>query len=133
MTLAHDHLTDLLISSYRGLLLLNLNSKSNSVIEVDWTLLHWGVVTSLPYDHETLINLYISSYREAIGATFIHGNAQVIIDFLLQIFCDNKIQQNLQERQMFSWQLTCLQALVFVLEQSNEAISPLTFFFQNSF
>ena len=58
-----------------GLILLNLDSKSDSVIEVDRTLLHWGAVTSLPFDHETLINLYISSYRETIGAAFIDGNA----------------------------------------------------------
>ena len=34
-----------------------------------------GVVTSLHFDHVTLINLYISSYREPTGATFIHTNA----------------------------------------------------------
>ena len=54
----------------------------------------------LPFDHVTLINLYISSYGEATGAMFIHANTQIVINFLLQIFCDNKIQQILQERQM---------------------------------
>ena len=58
------------------------------------------VVTSLPFDCVTLKNLFISSYREATGATFIHANASVIIDFLFQIFCENKIQQILQERQI---------------------------------
>ena len=33
-----------------------------------------GVATSLPVDHTTLINLFISSYREATGAMFIHAN-----------------------------------------------------------
>ena len=54
-------------------------------------------------DHVTMIIFYISSYREVTGATFIHTNAEIIIDFLFQIFCDNKIQQILQERQMLSW------------------------------
>ena len=44
-------------------------------------------VTSVPFDHMTLINLYISSHREATEAT------------LFQIFCDNKIKQILQEKQ----------------------------------
>ena len=48
----------------------------------------------LPFDHKTLINLYISSHREATGATF---------NFLPQIICDNKIQQILQEIQMLLW------------------------------
>ena len=40
---AHNHMTNLFILSYRGgLLLLNLGSKSNSVIEVDRALLHRG-------------------------------------------------------------------------------------------
>ena len=34
-----------------------------------------ALVTSLPFDHVTLINLHISSYREATGAMFIHANA----------------------------------------------------------
>ena len=33
-----------------------------------------GVATSLPFDHVTLINLFIFSYREATGAMFIHTN-----------------------------------------------------------
>ena len=51
----------------------------------------------LPFDHVTLINLYISSYREA---TLNHANALVVIGILFQIFCDSKNQQILQERQM---------------------------------
>ena len=47
-----------------------------------------------------MVNLYISSYGETTGATFIHVNDKVIIDFLLQIFWDNKIQEILLERQM---------------------------------
>ena len=35
-----------------------------------------------------MINLCISSYRKATGATFIQ--AEVAIDFLFQIFCYNK-------------------------------------------
>ena len=48
------------------------------------------VVMPLPSDNATLINLYISSYRKATGATFIQANAYVIIDFLFQIFRANK-------------------------------------------
>ena len=58
---------------------------------------------SLPFDHVTLINLYISSYREPTGAMFIYADTLVVINFLFQIFCDNEIQQILQERQMLSW------------------------------
>ena len=110
MSLAHNHVTNLFISSYRGATVIRFVSRQGTS--------QLGVVTSLPFDHVTLINLYISSYREATGATFIHANAQVVIDFLFQIFCDNKIQQILQERQMLLWQLTCLQVLVFVHETS---------------
>ena len=76
-SLPHNHvtLTDLFISSYRGLLLPNLGSKNNSLIEFHRTLLQVGVVTSLLFNHVTLINLYISIYREATGATCIHANA----------------------------------------------------------
>ena len=41
MSLAHNHLTDLFISIYRGALLSNLSSKSNSVVEDDRALLYW--------------------------------------------------------------------------------------------
>ena len=58
---------------------------------------------SLSFDHVALINLYISSYREAPGATFIHTNAYVVIGLLFQIFCDSKNQQILQERYLLSW------------------------------
>ena len=66
MPLAHNHMTNLFVSSYRGATV--LGSKGNSAIEVD------KAVMSLPFDHVTLINLYISSYRETTGATFIHAN-----------------------------------------------------------
>ena len=46
----------------------NLDSKNNSLIEVHRAFLHWGVITSSPFDEVTLINLHISSYREATGA-----------------------------------------------------------------
>ena len=72
-----------------------------------------GVVMSLPLDHVILINLYISSYIDATEAMFINAHASVFINFLFQTFCENRIQQILQERQMFPWQLTCLQVLVF--------------------
>ena len=75
MSLAHHHMINLFISSYRGAIVINLGSKSNSVIEVDRVLLHWVVVMSLPLDHVTLINLYISRYSEATGAMFIHAIA----------------------------------------------------------
>ena len=39
---AHNHMADLFISSYRGLVLLNLGSKDNSVTEVNRALLHWS-------------------------------------------------------------------------------------------
>ena len=60
----------------------------------------------------------MSSVTQATGAILIPTNTYVIIDFLFQIFCDNKIQQILQERQMLLQQLTYLQALVFVNETS---------------
>ena len=41
MSSAHNHMTNLFISSYRGATVSNLDSKSNSVIEVDRALLHW--------------------------------------------------------------------------------------------
>ena len=103
-------LTNLLISSYSGAVvikfgqlkqLLNRSSQGTSPL---------GVVTSLPSDHVTLINLYMSRCRGATGATFIYAT-----DFLFQIFCNNKIQQILQERHMLSWQLTYL----FYIKQAN--------------
>ena len=42
----------------------------------------------------------MSSVTQATGAMLIPTNAYVITDFLFQIFCNNKIQQILQERQM---------------------------------
>ena len=53
---------------------------------------------SLPFNHVTLINLYISSYRVAGVAIFLHANTSVLIDFGII-----KIQQIVQERQMLSW------------------------------
>ena len=41
MLLAHDHVTNLFISSYRGATVIKLGNKSHSVIEVDKALLHW--------------------------------------------------------------------------------------------
>ena len=41
----------------------NLHSKSNALIEVRSALLHSGAVTSLPFDHVTLITLCITCYR----------------------------------------------------------------------
>ena len=95
MSLAHNHLTNLFILSYRGATikqqkqLCGRRQCSTSLLVA---------ATTLPFDHVTLINLYISSYREATGVTFIHKHLG-IIDLLLQIFCNNKI---LQERQMQS-------------------------------
>ena len=115
MSLAHNHLTNLFISSYRGAAVIKFKQQKQLCGRRQQGTSLLVVATSLPFDHVTLINLYISSYREATGATFIHANAQVVIDFLFQIFCDNKI---LQERQMLSWQLNFLQALTFVHETS---------------
>ena len=59
-----------------GLLLSNVGGKSNFLTEVHRIVTSplW-VVTSLPdHDHVTLVDLYISSYRETTGATFIHAN-----------------------------------------------------------
>ena len=92
MLLAHNHVANLFISSYRGATIIRFVSHQGTS--------QLGVVMSLLFDHMTLINLYISSYREATGATFIHANTYIVMDFLSQIFCDNKIQQILQERQI---------------------------------
>ena len=42
MSLAHNHLTNLELQVTEELLLSNLGSKRNSLIEVNRTLLHWG-------------------------------------------------------------------------------------------
>ena len=115
MSLAHNHLTDLFISSYRGAAVIKFKQQKQLCGRRRQGTSLLGVATSLAFDHVTLINLYIPSYREVTRATFIHANAQVVVDFLLQISCDNKI---LQERQMLLWQLNFLQALVFVHETS---------------
>ena len=67
--------------------------------EVDRVLL-FGISNVITFDHMALINIYISTYREATKATFIHANALVIIDLLFQMFCDNK---SLQGRQIHLW------------------------------
>ena len=41
MSLAHNHVTNLFILSYRGAMVIKLGNKSHSVIEVHKTLLHW--------------------------------------------------------------------------------------------
>ena len=41
MSLAHNHVTNLFISSYRGATVIKLGNKSHSVIEADKALLHW--------------------------------------------------------------------------------------------
>ena len=46
--------------------------------------------------------LYLQLQRGHKGYV-IHEKDQVVINFLFQIFCDNKIQQILQERQMLLW------------------------------
>ena len=34
---------------------------------------------------------------------FIHAETYIVMDFLFQVFCNNNIQQILQQRQMLSW------------------------------
>ena len=41
MSLAHNHVTNLFILSYRGAMVIKLGNKSHSVIEVHKTLLRW--------------------------------------------------------------------------------------------
>ena len=52
----------LAVFSYRvaTVLLSNLGSKNNSLIKVHTSLLHLGIITSLPLNYVTLVNLYIS-------------------------------------------------------------------------
>ena len=117
MPSAHNHLTNHYISSYRGAAAINFEHQKQLHDRSQQGTSPFGVITSLPFDHVTLINIYISSYREDTEATFIQTNAQVIVDFLFQIFCDNEWQER-QIRQVLSWQLNFLQALVFVHETS---------------
>ena len=102
ISLAHNQVENLSISSKRGYCYQIWAVKATL-----WKKLigHFSTRgrTSFSFDHVKLINLYISSYSEAIGAMLIHANAYIVIDFLLQIFCDNQIQQILQEKQMLSW------------------------------
>ena len=75
MSLAHNIVTtNLFISSYRRASFIKYGQKRSSVIEIDRALPLW-VVMSFLFDHVTLINLFISSYRDATGATFVHANA----------------------------------------------------------
>ena len=55
----------LAVFSYRvaTVLLSNLGSKNNSLIKVHTSLLHLRIVTSLPFNYMTLVNLYISRER----------------------------------------------------------------------
>ena len=50
---------------------------------------------------------------------FIHTNAEVIINFLLQIFCDYKIQQILQERQILLCSGPACRLLYLYMKQAN--------------
>ena len=95
MSLAYNGRTNLFILSNRGATLINLGSKSNSVIEVDRAVLQWGS-NIITFDHVTLINLYISPVIKKPQGLKITIN-------LFQIFCVNKIQQILQERLMLPW------------------------------
>ena len=95
MSLAYNGRTNLFILSNRGATLINLGSKSNSVIEVDRAVLQWGS-NIITFDHVTLINLYISPVIKKPQGLKITIN-------LFQIFCVNKIQQILPERLMLSW------------------------------
>ena len=74
MSLAHNHLTNLFICDYRGAAVIKFKQqKQLSGRRRQGTSL-LGVATSLPFDHVTLINLFIFSHREATGAMFIHTN-----------------------------------------------------------
>ena len=95
MSLAYNGRTNLFILSNKGATLINLGSKSNSVIEVDRAVLQWGS-NIITFDHVTLINLYISPVIKKPQGLKITIN-------LFQIFCVNKIQQILQERLMLPW------------------------------
>ena len=66
MSLAHNHVANLFMSSYRGATVIKFVSRYGTS--------ELGVVTSLPFDHVTLINLYISSHREATGLFQIFWN-----------------------------------------------------------
>ena len=41
MSPAHNHVTNLFISSYRGVNVIKFGNKSHSVIEADKALIHW--------------------------------------------------------------------------------------------
>ena len=75
MSLAHNHLTNLFIWNYRGAAVIKFKQQKQlrGSRRKGPSLL--GVAMSLLSDHMTLINLFISSYREATGTMFIHANA----------------------------------------------------------
>ena len=141
----NDQFENLYISSRGKARNIKFGQQVNFIEKVPFGTPSQEVTTSLPHNHMTFTNPFISSYRgqcyqiwavkttpwqkskehflgvlpiEPTGATFIHTNTEVVISFLLQIFCDNKIQQLLQKTQMLLWQLTSLEALVFEHETS---------------
>ena len=73
MSLA-NHLTNLFISSYRGASVIKFKQRKQLCGRRRSGTSLLVVATSLPFDHITLINLYINIYREATGAMFIHAN-----------------------------------------------------------
>ena len=85
MSLAHNRLTNLFISSYRGAAVIKFKQQKQLCGRRRQGTSLLVVATSLPFDHVTLINLYISSYREATGATFIHANGchQLLVSNIL--------------------------------------------------
>ena len=103
-SLPHDHmtLTNLFISCYKATVI-KFGQWKQLLDRSPWGTSPFGVVMPLPFDHVTFINLYISSYREATVVTSIHTDTLVVISFLCQIFCNNKIRQILKERQMLLW------------------------------
>ena len=62
MTLAHNIMTNLFTLSYREAIVIKFGSKGSSVHRSRQDTSPLDVITPLPFDHVTLINLYISSY-----------------------------------------------------------------------
>ena len=75
MSLAHNHLTNLFIWNYRGAVVIKFKQPKQLRGRRRYGTSLLGVATSLPFDHVTLTNLFISSHREAAGAMFIHAKA----------------------------------------------------------
>ena len=63
MSLAQNHVTNFFISSYRGAIVIKFGLY-NQLCDRSG---HSSIVTSLPFHHVTLINFYISNYREVTG------------------------------------------------------------------